>query len=189
MGEVNIIVGLSGVGKGTVLEQTMLLAEKDYKLINYGDKMLEEAKDEGLVSSRDEIKDLDPETNKKIQKQAAEQIVNESEDNDIIVETHAAIQTPFGYLPGLPKWTVENLNPDKIIMLRASPKSIWRRTQSDDSRDREHEEVEEIREYQEIAREMASTGAILTGSYLKIIENKDGKAEAAAEELLKTLRA
>jgi adenylate kinase len=189
MGEVNIIIGLSGVGKGTVLEQTMLLADKDYKLINYGDRMLETAKNEDLVDSRDELKELEPETNKRIQKQAAEEIVEESEENDVIVETHAAIQTPFGYIPGLPKWTVENLEPEKIIMLTASPKAIWRRTQEDNSRDREHEEVEQIDEYQQVAREMASTGAVLTGAYLKTIENKDGKAEAAAEELLKTLRA
>ncbi|MFT4868017.1 MAG: adenylate kinase [Candidatus Nanohaloarchaea archaeon] len=189
MGEVNIIIGLSGVGKGTVLEQTMLLSDKDYKLINYGDRMLETAKSEGLVEIRDELKELDPDTNKRIQKQAAKDIVGESKDNDVIVETHAAIQTPFGYIPGLPKWTVENLEPEKIIMLRASPEAIWRRTQEDDSRDREHSEVEQIKEYQQVAREMASTGAVLTGAYLKVIENRDGKAEAAAEELLETLRA
>jgi len=44
MTEVNIIVGLSGVGKGTVLEEAMLLSDKDYELINYGDRMVETAK-------------------------------------------------------------------------------------------------------------------------------------------------
>lgn len=189
MGEVNIVVGLSGVGKGTVLEEAMLLAEKDYKLVNYGDKMLETAKSEGLVESRDELKEMDPETNKRVQKHAAREIVDESKENDIIVETHAAIQTPFGYIPGLPKWTVENLEPEKIIMLTAAPEAIWERTQEDQSRDREHEEVDQIEEYQEVAREMASTGAVLTGAYLTTIENKDGRAEAAAEELVKTLQA
>lgn len=189
MGEVNIIIGLSGVGKGTVLEETMLLSDKDYKLINYGDRMLETAKNEGLVESRDELKEMPPEENKRIQKKAAKEIVGESKEQDVLVETHAAIQTPFGYIPGLPKWTVENLEPEKIIMLEASPEAIWERTQEDNSRDREHEEVDQIREYQEVAREMASTGAVLTGAYLKTIENKDGKAEAAAEELLETLRA
>lgn len=183
------MVGLSGVGKGTVLEETLLLAEKDYKLINYGDRMVETAKNEGLVESRDELKELDPETNKDIQEKAAREIVEESEEQDVILETHAAIQTPYGYLPGLPKWTVENLQPEKIIMLSASPEAIYERTQQDESRDREHEEVEQIKEYQEVAREMASTGAVITGSYLKIIENRDGKAEEAAEELLETLKA
>jgi len=189
MGEVNILIGLSGVGKGTVLEQAMLLSDKDYKLINYGDRMLETAKNKDLVGSRDELKEMSPEENKRIQKKAAKEIVEESEEKDVIVETHAAIQTPFGYIPGLPQWTVENLEPEKIIMLTASPKAIWERTKEDDSRNREHQEVDQIREYQKVAREMASTCAVITGAYLTIIENKDGKAERSAEKLLKTLRA
>lgn len=189
MGEVNIVVGLSGVGKGTVLEEAMLLSDKDYELVNYGDKMVEIAKDEGLVDSRDEMKEMDPDTNKRVQKEAAEAIIEESEEKDVLVETHAAIQTPFGYIPGLPKWSIEELDPEKIIMLTADPEAIFERSQGDESRDREHDKVEQIREYQEVAREMASTGAVLTGAYLKTIENKDGMAEAAAEELVKTLRA
>lgn len=189
MGEVNIIVGLSGVGKGTVLEEAMLLSDKDYKLINYGDKMVEIAKEEDLVNSRDELKKLSPEENKRVQKLAAEAIIEESEENDVLVETHAAIQTPFGYIPGLPKWSIEELDPEKIIMLTADAEAIWSRTQEDESRDREHEEVDQIREYQEVAREMAATGAVLTGAYLTVIENKENQAEAAAEELVEVLAA
>lgn len=189
MGEVNIVVGLSGVGKGTVLEEAMLLSDQDYKLINYGDKMVEIAKDEGLVDSRDEMKSMSPEDNKSVQKEAAEAIIREAEENDVIVETHAAIQTPFGYIPGLPKWSIEELDPEKIVMLTADPEAIWSRTQEDESRDREHEEVDQIREYQEVAREMAATGAVLTGAYLTLIENRENQAEAAAEELVDVLGA
>lgn len=188
MTEVNIIVGLSGVGKGTVLEEAMLLADKEYEIINYGDRMVETAKEEGLVDSRDELKKLDTETNKRIQRQAAEEIVEEAEEKDVIVETHAAIQTPYGYIPGLPKWTIENLDPSKIIIMDATAKEIWNRTQGDNDRDREHETIEGIEEYREVAREMAATGSVLTGAYLTIIENHDGQAERAAEELVEVLR-
>lgn len=188
MTEVNIIVGLSGVGKGTVLEEAMLLSDKEYELINYGDRMVKTAKNEGLVDSRDELKELDTETNKRIQRQAAEKIVEEAEEKDIIVETHAAIQTPFGYIPGLPKWTIENLDPAKIIMMDATAEEIWQRTQGDDDRNREHESVEGIEEYRQVAREMAATGAVLTGAYLTVVENHDGQAEKAAEELVDVLR-
>lgn len=187
MGEVNILVGLSGVGKGTVIEQAMLLADKDYEVINYGDRMLETARKEGLVSGRDELKALDPETNRRIQKQAAESIAEEAEEKEVIVDTHAAIKTPYGYLPGLPKWSIENLNPAKIIMLRADPDAIWSRTQKDD-RNREHDSPEDIEDYQDVAREMASSCAVLSGAFLKVIDNEDGMAERAAEELLETLR-
>lgn len=189
MTEINIVVGLSGVGKGTVLEQAMNLADKNYKIINYGDRMLEVAKEEGLVDSRDEIKELDPETNKRLQRGAAESIVEDSEEENVIVETHAALKTPYGYIPGLPEWSVKEIDPEKIIVIDASAEEIYDRTIEDNSRDREHETVKGIEEYRQIARQMASTNAVLTGSYLSVIENRDGMVEDAAEELVKTLRA
>lgn len=184
----NIVIGLSGVGKGTVLEEAMLLSDREYEVVNYGDRMMETAKDHG-VENRGEMKELDVETYKDIQAEAAERIFEMSEDQDVIVDTHAAIQTPHGYIPGLPKWSVEELNPDKIVMLTAKPEEIWRRVKEDDDRDREHESASGIAEYQHIAREMASADAVLTGAYLKIIENPDGKAEKAAEELVDALKA
>jgi adenylate kinase len=187
MGEVNILVGLSGVGKGTVLEEAMLLADREYEVINYGDRMLETAKDEGLVESRDELKELDSETNRRIQKEAAKSIAEDAEDQDVIVDTHAAIKTPFGYLPGLPKWTVENLDPAKIIVLTADPEAIWERTQGDESRDREHDSPQDIEDYQDVAREMAAADAVISGAFLKVIENEENRAEKAAEELVETL--
>jgi len=184
----NIVVGLSGVGKSTVLEEAMLLSDKDYELVNYGDKMMETAREHG-VESRGEMKELDVETYKEIQREAAEKIFKLAEDQDVIVDTHAAIKSPHGYIPGLPKWSIEEMNPDKLIMLTASAEEIWNRVQDDEDRDREHESVEGIQEYLDVAREMASAGSVLTGAYLKVIENPDGKAEKAAEELVKTLKA
>lgn len=188
MSNVNIVVGLSGVGKSTVLEEAMLLADEEYEVINYGDRMLETAKEQGLVDKRDEMKDIGVEKYKEIQKDAAESIVEDAEDGKVIVDTHAAIKTPYGYIPGLPKWTVENLDPSKIIILDASAKELYRRSKSDSDRDREHDTPEDIEEYRQIAREMASAGCVLTGAYLKIIENKRGKAQQAARDLLETLK-
>lgn len=183
----NIVVGLSGVGKGTVLEEAMLLSDRDNKIVNYGDKMMETARDHG-VESRDEMKELDVDTYKEIQAEAAERIFEIAEENEVIVDTHASIKSPHGYIPGLPKWSIEEMNPDKIIMITAEPQQLWNRVQ-DDERDREHESASGIAEYQHIAREMAATGSVLTGAYLKVIENPDGKAEKAAEELVETLKA
>lgn len=192
MSNVNIVVGLSGVGKSTVLEEAVLLAgDQDYKIINYGDKMLEIAKDKNLVSNRDEMKNIEVETYKQVQKEAAEEIFEEAEDQEVIVDTHAAIKSPYGYIPGLPKWTVENLNPSKIIIIDASAQAIASRAETD-SKDRERDTkatVEEIEEYRKVAREMAATGAVLSGAYLQIIENKEGKVKETAEKLVKTLEA
>lgn len=187
MGTINIIVGLSGVGKSTVLEEALLLNSKEYEVINFGDRMLEEALERELVDSRDEVKELNSEEQKEIQKIASDSIVEDAKDGNIIVDTHASIKTPQGYLPGLPKWTVKELNPDHIVMIDAKAEEIFERSQEDEGRSREHEEVKGIKQYQEIARSMAASDAVITGSYLKIIENKDGRLKDAAEELASIL--
>jgi adenylate kinase len=188
-GEVNIVVGLSGVGKGTVLEEAKMLADEDYEVVNYGDRMFETAQEQGLADHRDEMKNIDTDTYRDLQADAAESIAEDAEDQNIIVETHAAIRTPFGYIPGLPKWVAENLEPGKIIMLDASSEAIYQRSQeADRDRDTEKAGIEGITEYRETAKQMASAVSVLTGAYLQIIENKDGQAEEAAEELVETLQ-
>lgn len=187
MSNVNIVVGLSGVGKSTVLEEATKLAAEDYEIINYGDRMLEIAEEEGYVDSRDEIKEISAEEQKQVQKEAAESIVEDSEDGNVIVDTHAAIQTPHGFLPGLPQWTVQNLEPEHLIILDAEPEEIYSRSTDDEGRSREHEDVEGVETYREVAREMAAAGSVLTGAYLKIIENKSGRAQQAAQELVEVL--
>jgi adenylate kinase len=187
MSNVNILIGLSGVGKSTVLEEAMLLADEEYDVINYGDRMLEIAKEEGFVDSRDEIKELGSETQREVQKKAAESIVEDSEEGNVIVDTHAAIKTPQGFLPGLPKWTIENLEPQKIIMLTADAQEIYDRSVSDSDRDREHESAEEVKLYQDVAREMAAAGSVLTGAYLKVLENPPNGAREAAKEFVSVL--
>lgn len=187
---VNIVVGLSGVGKGTVLEEAMMLSDKEYKLVNYGDRMFDLAKDRNLADHRDDMKNIDTKEYKELQADAAESIYEDAEDQDVIVETHAAIRSPYGYIPGIPKWSAEKLDPDKIIMIDASPEAIYRRSQdSDRDRDTEKAGVEGIKEYRDTAKEMASTVSVLTGAYFKILKNRSGKAEEAAEELVETLKA
>ncbi len=184
----SILTGLSGVGKSTVLEEAVLLSSKEYEVINYGDKMFEISKERELVDTRDEMKEIDTKTYKEIQAEAAERIFKLSKNKDVILDTHATIKTPHGYIPGLPKWSIEQLNPDKIIMLQASAEEIFERT-NDDDRNREHKSVEGVQQYLNIEREMAAADAVLTGAYFQIIDNPDGAAEKAAEELVETLNA
>lgn len=187
MSNVDIVVGLSGVGKSTVLEEAMKLTSQDYEIINYGDRMLDLAMEEGLVETRDEIKEISADEQKEIQKKAAESILEDSKEGNVIVDTHAAIKTPHGFLPGLPEWTVKNLEPSHIVILDASSEAIYERSTSDEGRDREHEAVEEIELYRTVAREMAASGSVMTGAYLKTIKNRDGQAQEAAQELVDTL--
>ena len=183
MSKLVITVGLSGVGKSTVIEEALKHTSKDSERINYGDEMLGRTKERDLVEKRDEMKNIEPETYKELQEDAAEEIRSKADSENVLVDTHAAIKTPYGYIPGLPKWSIEMLDPDTIVMLEADPEEVARRRSEDETRDRRDDEVEELREYQMIARNMAGTDAVLTGSYLKVIQNERNQAEQAAEEL------
>src|SRR5581483_1921814 len=101
-----IITGVPGVGKSTVIDAAQ--KAKGYKVVVYGTEMFNVAKARGLVKDRDEMRKLDPAIQRTIQVEAAEHIASMG---DVIVDTHCTIKTPKGYLPGLPAWVVQKLNP------------------------------------------------------------------------------
>ncbi len=181
-----VVTGTPGAGKTTVLNKA-LEKVKDYVVVNYGDVMLEVAKSEGLVEHRDEMRKLPLETQRRIQKTAARKIAEMAKEKKIIVDTHCSIKTPKGYLPGLPKWVLEELKPDIIVLIEAYPEEIAGRRASDETRIRDAESVEKIKEHQEMNRAIAMAYAMFTGATVKIVENHDNKLEEAVDDLIKIL--
>jgi len=177
-----VVTGIPGTGKTTVLNKAIEQAEKKYKVVNYGDVMLEEAKSKGLVKDRDEMRKLDPKIQKEIQKNAAKKI---GKMENVIIDTHASILTPNGYLPGLPEWVLKEIMPNTIVILEASPEEISRRRAKDTTRKRDAEDIEGIKEHQEMNRAIAMAYAVLTGATVKIIKNPDNGVEEAAKNLAK----
>ena len=108
-----IVTGVPGVGKSTVMAAA---EEYGYKIVNFGTIMFEEAQKEG-VANRDDMRKLAVEDQQRLQKQAGEKI---SQMGDVVVDTHASILTPSGYMPGLPEWTARALNPDVIVLVEAA---------------------------------------------------------------------
>ena len=116
-----VVVGIPGVGKTTVLSQAVEFAIKDgfkVQVVNFGDKMLEVALEEKLVEggekARDQIRKLSTETQIRVQRVAGEKIAKIAEESEgiVFVDTHVLIQTPYGYLTGLPVWVAEAIKPN-----------------------------------------------------------------------------
>ncbi len=191
-----IIVGIPGVGKTTVLKKLQEKASKeglDVKVVNFGDYMFEEARSRGLISHRDEIRKLPIHIQLDLQEKAAKKIREdaEKEKHDIfIVDTHALIHTATGFWPGLPKHVIENIKPYLIVNIEASPEEIYARRMRDASvRFRMDERsIEEIREFMFLARVSSIASAVLTGSTVKFVQNREGKVEEAVDEILNALR-
>lgn len=178
-----IVTGVPGVGKTTVMEAAAKAA--DLKVVVYGTEMFEVAKAKGLVAHRDDMRKLDPEVQKGIQRAAAERIAAQG---DVIVDTHCSIATGKGFLPGLPAWVLEALRPSTIVLVEASNEEIAGRRAKDQSRARDADSPAAIGQHQAINRSFAAAYATLTGATVAVVMNHDGRLEAAIEQIIPVVR-
>lgn len=184
--KVVVVAGIPGSGSTTVLKKA--LDDVDYLHVNYGDVMLEIAQEMELVDNRDSMRKLSPEVQKEIQRNAAKSIRKMSKTNNIIVDTHCTIKTPAGFLPGLPRWVLEELQPDMFILMEADGDEILLRRISDTSRTRDMESLKDINLHQEMNRAVAMAYAALTGATVKIIENHNERLDEAVADMVNTLQ-
>ncbi|BCU67572.1 adenylate kinase [Sulfolobales archaeon HS-7] len=190
-----IVTGIPGVGKTTVLgEVEKLSKEKNIEVLimNYGNYMLNTAINMGFVKDRDEIRKLPLTSQKKLQYEAATNIIHDAsklEDKGIaLLDTHAIIKTPSGYWPGLPKHVIEILNPKVIFLIESEPEVILNRQKGDSTRKRaDYNDIEVIKESISFARYAAMASAVLVGASVKIIKNEEGTPSKAAEEILNVM--
>lgn len=189
--KVVVVTGVPGVGGTTVTQKAMdILSEEglNYKMVNFGSAMFDVANEEGLASDRDQMRRLDPETQKRIQKMAGRKIAEMAKESPVAVDTHSTVKTPKGYLPGLPAWVLTELNPDIVIVVETDGDEILMRRLSDESRKRDLETTASIEEHQFMNRAVAMSYGVLTGATVKIVKNKNGLVDNAVEELMSVLR-
>jgi len=192
-----VVFGIPGVGKTTVLSETVETAPKEglkVQVVNFGDKMLEVALEEKLIEggekARDQIRRLPLETQRRIQRISGEKIAKIAEESKgtVIVDTHVLIQTPFGYLTGLPVWVAEALKPNILAIIEAKIEEITSRRAKDLTRERDLDEEEKIKEHQKMNRWGAVCVATLTGATVAIIENSEKKVGEASKTLIKLIK-
>ncbi len=186
-----IVTGIPGVGKTTVINSAMeLVKEKhseDVLLLNFGTEMFEVASAQGTVKTRDELRKLPTATQREIQRKAGESIAQKAKSVRVIVDTHTLIQTNNGYLIGLPEWVVRAIQPKTVVLVEADPENIASRRSSDETRTRDVQIVDAVKTHQEMCRAAAVTVGTITGATVRIIKNREGKVEEAAEALTSAL--
>ncbi|MCI4434133.1 MAG: adenylate kinase [Thermoplasmata archaeon] len=173
-----VVTGVPGVGKSTIMEG--VAKRIDYRIVNFGDIMLEKAKEMG-VRNRDEIRKLPVEKQRELQRIAGEYI---GKMENVIVDTHMSIKTPSGFLPGLPEWVLRSLKPSMLVLVEADPKSIMARRSRDSSRYRDTDSANDIDTHQALNRYFAASCAMITGATVVIVRNEEGKVNEAVDTLL-----
>jgi len=184
-----VLVAVPGSGKTTIMN---LVKQRlpDVKIINYGDVMLEIARQRFGIQHRDEMRKKIPvDEYRKIQEEAAEYIA--SLPGDVIIDTHASIKMIGGYYPGLPNRVISKLKPEVILLIEYDPKDILERRKKDPERFRDDESEEEIEMHQQANRYYAFAAANAGESTVHILSFR-GKpqsrpfehAELAAEYIV-----
>jgi adenylate kinase len=177
-----VVTGVPGVGKSTCMKAAS--ERLGWEIVNFGTFMFEAAKAEGVIESRDDMRKMALEDQRRIQKLAAEKI---AEMENVIIDTHLTIKTPKGYLPGIPAWVAEKLQPITIFIVEASPEEIYNRRKKDPSRNRDPDTVSDIEMHQQINRIAGTTDAVILGATIKVIINADGKVDETVKSMLETL--
>jgi len=183
-----VIVGIPGVGKTTVVNkiaEKLNQQNKSVSVHSFGTVMFEEAKKSG-VQSRDELRKLNVDQQKNLQKKAAETIANSQEDV-IIIDTHAFISTKEGFYPGLPNYLIQILKPTHFIAITAKPQEIYDRRTNDDTRNSDIISIGSIKKELDVQDAMLSSCSVLSGSPMKVILNDEGKVEKTADTVINAI--
>jgi adenylate kinase len=189
MGRRVIITGVPGVGKTTVVTGALKGLESEgvsYRILNFGTYMFDVAQKERIVRDRDEMRKLDKDIQKRLQKLAAQ--VMAKEEGNVIIDTHASIKTPAGYLAGLPEWVLRELMPDTIVLVETNEDQILLRRLTDETRTRDLEGSYGIAEHQQFNRSIAAAYSMFAGCSIKYITNADFLLDKAVEDMAAVLR-
>jgi adenylate kinase len=191
VGRLAVVTGVPGVGKSTVVTGALKTLKAEglvYELVNYGDVMLELMQKQKGITDRDEMRKIPFEPYQKIQRAAAERIAEMAKLKPVLLDTQCSVKKPEGYLPGLPKWVLEGLQPKSIVIIEAEPKEVAARRTKDVVRRRDKELLAEIAEHQQLNRALAMTYAMFVGATVKIVKNRDGKLSEAVKDMVEALR-
>ena len=183
-----VIVGISGVGKSTIvtkLVEILTSHDKTVSVVSFGTIMLDEAKKKG-ITDRDQLRKLSMGDQQNLQKTAGE-IIAKYDDDVVIIDTHTFISTPSGYYPGLPDYVLKIIKPANFISVSARPEDIYNRRMKDETRNRDKISIDEIKKELSIHESMLSTCSVLSGSPVKSVLNSEGKIEEAAQKVIKAI--
>ena len=181
-----VIVGIPGVGKSSVVGKVVEVLKSrgaQFEVVNFGTMMMEKAADLHGVRSRDEIRKLPIDVQRRLQIHAANEI-SKLEKRNVIVDTHLFIATSEGFWPGMPMDVLQALRPTNLVMVVATPEEIIARRQNDSSRARDAATRETLELELSVADAFLYSSSLVVGCPALVVNNRTGGVSEAAEKII-----
>ncbi len=164
------MVGVPGVGKTSLCREAS--SSTGYRYVNYGELMLEIAKQHEVASTLQGIFELPLDSQYRIWREAASRIADQ---NDVLVDLHGLDKSREGYLISLP---LETLKPEIIILVESSYDTIIKRRINDRERARPVEDWKTLKQEMELLRTSMAVCSTLLNSYFRILDNDEFEESA-----------
>ena len=142
--DTTVISGVPGVGASEVCRRAKQRVGDRYTLLNFGDIMLEEAISRGMVSDRADLGTLSRRETHLLQRRAGEFIESTARTNAVMIDTHFAVATAHGFLPGLRPEVADDIDPTRLVLVEAEPRTIADRREAVDYREYREQGVRAI---------------------------------------------
>ncbi len=184
-----VIVGIPGVGKSTVVNKILdfMSAQKlRADVVNYGTVMMEEASKLHGVKSRDDMRKLPVEDQRKLQVYAASKISSIQEEF-VIIDTHLFIATREGFWPGMPMDVLQALKPTHLVLVSAATSDILNRRKNDDTRSREPGTIDTLQSELEAAKILLFASSLVCGCPALVVNNGNGQVDATARDIIEAV--
>ena len=178
--KIYVLAGTPGVGKSTILREFKKV-QPNFKVINFGDVMFNIARETFKLDNRDEIRMLATEDFRKLQSRVVRELA--AVEESYILNTHASVKTRDGYYPGLPRYVLEQLRIECFVYIHAPLNEIIERRNKDKSRKRDVENIEDLKEHDEMNRNYLASYSMFCNSPVKFLVNADGQLHKCVGDL------
>lgn len=183
-----MVTGVRAVGKSTLVSHTSV--PSGLTVYNYGHEMEKLGKINKILKDKTELEELNLPKRKKLQRLVAEEIDADHTPFPILVDGHLIVDSPSGFVPGLPMECIRKLKFTGIILLHTKPPEIIERRKvlakkynmipQWDSEDR-------IEFHHRILRQACVNYMIQSDAHFEEIENVQGKLDSTVKRFLEVL--